>query len=147
MKAVFLAGRILFGGFFLYNGINHFRQRKSLAQYAGAKQIPAAEAGVTVSGLMMLAGGASILLGLKPKLGAAAIVAFLSGVSPLMHDFWNVDDPGQHMNDVINFSKNLALLGAALFLIGVEEPWPASIAASRRSAPQRVVDFARRLAA
>jgi putative oxidoreductase len=147
MKAVFLVGRILFGGFFLYSGIHHFLQRKSMAQYAGAKQIPAPEAGVTLTGVMMLAGGASILLGLKPKLGAAAIVAFLAGVSPVMHDFWHVDDPGQRMNEVINFSKNLALLGAALLLFGVEEPWPASLpAAHRRSGPQRVLDFTRRLA-
>lgn len=147
MKGVFLAGRILFGGFFLYNGINHFRKRKMLAQYAGARRIPAPEAGVTLTGVMMLAGGASILLGLKPKLGAAAIVAFLGGVSPLIHDFWHVDDPGQRMNEVVNFSKNLALLGAALLLFGVEEPWPASLPAKRRSGPQRVLDFTRRLAA
>jgi putative oxidoreductase len=147
MKAVFLVGRILFGGFFLYSGIHHFLQRKSMSQYAGAKQIPAPEAGVTLTGVMILAGGASVLLGLKPKLGAAAIVAFLAGVSPLMHDFWHVDDPGQRMNEVINFSKNLALLGAALLLLGVEEPWPASLPAARRSGAQRVLDFTRRLAA
>jgi putative oxidoreductase len=145
MKGAFLAGRILFGGFFVYNGINHFLKRKSIAQYAGAK-IPAPEAGVTLTGVIMLAGGASVVLGVKPKLGAAAIVAFLAGVSPLMHDFWHVDDPGQRMNDMINFSKNLALLGAALLLFGVEEPWPASLPAARRSGPQRVLDFTRRLA-
>ena len=147
MKAVFLVGRILFGGFFLYSGINHFRQRKSLAEYAGAKHIPAAEAGVLLTGAMLVAGGASVLLGLRPKLGAAAVAAFLSGVSPLVHDFWRVEDPGQHSNEMVNFSKNLALLGAALLLYGVNEPWPASVTAARRTKPQRVLDFARRLVA
>jgi len=32
-KTAFLLGRIMFGGFFLYNGINHLRQRKNLAQF------------------------------------------------------------------------------------------------------------------
>lgn len=31
MKAPFLIGRVLLGGFFLYNGINHFRQADTLA--------------------------------------------------------------------------------------------------------------------
>jgi len=32
MKAPFLIGRILFGGFFLYSGINHLRQRKGVEE-------------------------------------------------------------------------------------------------------------------
>jgi hypothetical protein len=44
-----------------------------------------------------------------------------------MHNFWSTEDPAQRMNDMINFSKNLALLGGALALMGVEEPWPASV--------------------
>jgi hypothetical protein len=33
------------------------------------------------------------------------------------------------MNDMINFTKNLALAGGAVALMGVEEPWPASVVA------------------
>jgi len=127
MKATFLLGRILFGGFFLYNGINHFKNLKMMSQYAGAKKIPAPEAAIALSGTLLTIGGASILLGLKPKIGAAAIVAFLAGVSPSMHDFWNAADPQQRQSDMIHFMKNLALLGAALSLMGIEEPWPASV--------------------
>src|SRR6516162_2682357 len=69
------------------------------------------QAGVVISGLMLVAGGASVALGLKPKLGSAALIAFLAGASPTMHDFWRAEDPGQRMAVLINFSKNLALLG------------------------------------
>ncbi len=31
------------------------------------------------------------------------------------------------MNDMINFTKNTALVGGAMALMGVEEPWPASV--------------------
>jgi uncharacterized membrane protein YphA (DoxX/SURF4 family) len=110
MKVPFLLGRLLFGGFFLYNGINHLKERKTLGQYAQSKNVPQPEAMVAASGVLLLAGGASILLGIKPKYGAAAIIGFLLGVSPVMH-----------------FSKNLALLGGALALMGVDEPWPASV--------------------
>jgi putative oxidoreductase len=127
MKAAFLIGRLVFGGFFLYNGINHLKERKQLGQYAGAKNVPMPEVAVTATGVALIAGGTSILLGVKPKLGAAAIAGFLAGVSPVMHNFWNVQDPNQRMNEMVHFSKNLALLGGALALMGMDEPWPASV--------------------
>lgn len=131
MKALFLAGRIAFGGFFLYNGINHFLHWKSMAQYAGAKNVPQSEAAVIASGALLVLGGTLVTLGIKPKLGAAAIIMFLASVSPAMHDFWNQEDPSQKMQDMIHFSKNMALLGSALALMGVEEPWPLSIPMDR----------------
>jgi uncharacterized membrane protein YphA (DoxX/SURF4 family) len=131
MKAAFLIGRLVFGGFFLYNGINHLKERKSLAQYAQTKNVPLADAAVAATGVVLMAGGASILLGVKPKLGTAAIAGFLAGVSPVMHDFWRINEPSQRMNEMINFSKNMALLGSALALMGVDEPWPASIPISQ----------------
>ncbi|HEU5412247.1 MAG TPA: DoxX family protein [Candidatus Angelobacter sp.] len=127
MKIPFLLGRIVFGGFFLYNGINHFKQRKSLAQYAKGKNVPLADIAVPATGAALMVGGSSILLGIKPKLGALAIIGFLASVSPTMHDFWKEQDPSQRMNDMINFGKNMALLGAAVALMAVEEPWPASV--------------------
>jgi putative oxidoreductase len=128
MKAVFLLGRLIFGGFFVYNGINHLKQQQGLSQYAGAKQVPNPELAVMISGIALLVGGGSVILGLKPRIGTLAIIGFLSTVSPVMHDFWRAQDPQQRQNDMIQFSKNMALLGAALALIGIEE-WPASIAA------------------
>jgi putative oxidoreductase len=127
MKVPFLLGRLLFGGFFLYNGINHLKQRKSFTQYAESKNVPQPELAVVGTGIALIAGGTSILLGVKPKLGTLAVLGFLAGVSPTMHDFWRIDDPNQRMNEMINFTKNLALAGAALALMGVEEPWPASV--------------------
>lgn len=127
MKLPFLLGRLAFGGFFLYNGINHLRNRKALAQYAGAKNIPAADIAVPATGALLLFGAASLLLGIKPKYGAAAIAGFLIGVTPFMHNFWKVEDANQRQGEMTNFTKNLALLGAAIALMGVEEPWPASV--------------------
>jgi uncharacterized membrane protein YphA (DoxX/SURF4 family) len=137
MKAAFLIGRLMFGGFFLYNGINHLKERKSMGQYAGAKNVPMPEALVAATGVMLIAGGASILLGVKPKAGAAAIAGFLVGVSPVMHNFWSEEDPGKRMNEMIHFSKNLALLGGAMALMGVEEPWPASVPLLQRNPMER----------
>lgn len=127
MRVPFLLGRLLFGGYFISAGINHFRQTHQLAQYAGSKNIPKPDLAVKATGAVLIAGGTSILLGIKPKLGTMAIIGFLAGVSPVMHDFWKQEQPEQRMNDMVNFTKNLALAGAAMALMGVEEPWPASL--------------------
>jgi hypothetical protein len=44
-----------------------------------------------------------------------------------MHDFWKQEQPEQRMTEMINFTKNMALVGGAMALMGVEEPWPASV--------------------
>lgn len=144
MKAPFLLGRLVFGGFFLYSGIHHFQDRKKLAQYAGAKKVPLPELAVTASGAALVAGGASILLGIKPKLGTLAIMGFLAGVSPIMHDFWGQQEPGRRQAEMVNFTKNMALLGGAMALMGVEEPWAASVPVAQPGALQRARRFARR---
>lgn len=131
-KSVQLAGRLIFGGYFLYNGINHFLEREPLVEYARSKGVQEPEAAVAGSGLLILAGGLSILSGAFPKLGAGLIAAFLLGVSPRMHAFWREHEPQQRMNEMVNFSKNMALVGASLLAAGQPQPWPASIAFHRR---------------
>ena len=143
MKAPFLLGRLVFGGFFLYNGVNHVLNHKQLAQYAAAKKIPLPEVAVAASGAAMIAGGGSILLGIKPKLGTMAVMGFLAGVSPLMHDFWSHEEPSQRQAEMINFTKNMALLGAALALMGVEEPWPASVPVGQPGTLEKIDEVAR----
>ena len=58
-----------------------------MAPYAESKGVPTPESAVRLSALPLILGGASLLLGVKPKLGALAIIGFLTGVSPVMHDF------------------------------------------------------------
>jgi uncharacterized membrane protein YphA (DoxX/SURF4 family) len=144
MKAPFLIGRLLFGGFFLYNGINHFKNRGQMAQYAASKGVPQSNAAVVATGALLVFGGASIITGMLPKLGTAAIAAFLGGVSPVMHDFWEVENDEQRMNQMIHFSKNTALLGADLALMSIPEPWTMSLPVARPSRLERVKKFARR---
>lgn len=147
MKAPFLLGRLFLGGFFLYNGINHLVNRDQLAQFTAAKGLPNAKAGVIATGAMLTIGGTSIVLGVKPKLGTAAIMAFLAGISPVMHDFWRRQDPSQRANEMAHFAKNIALLGAALALMGVDEPWSASVPVAQPSPLQRLTKVARRTVA
>jgi putative oxidoreductase len=122
--AALLAGRAMFGGYFLYNGINHFLNRESLVEYARSKGVPAPSVAVAASGLLILAGGLSILLGARPKVGAGLISTFLLAVSPQMHAFWKEREPGARMQETVNFTKNMALVGASLIASAHPDPWP-----------------------
>jgi len=132
MRPLFVLGRAMFGGFFLYNGINHLLHEKMMSQYAAAKGTPAPDAAVTVSGAMLIAGGLSVLAGIKPRQGLAAIIGFLIPVSLQMHRFWEEEDPEKRMAETIHFMKNMALVGAALTMLQINEPWPVSIDGARR---------------
>jgi putative oxidoreductase len=123
----FLIGRLLFGGLFVYNGLNHFQNRAAMTGYAAFKGVPAPAAAILLSGAWLLGGGLSVVLGVRPQIGLVMIAIFLLGVSPVMHNFWAVTDQNQRLNDFINFTKNMALLGAALMLLSIPSPWPYSL--------------------
>jgi putative oxidoreductase len=122
--ATWMIGRAIFGGYFLYNGLNHFRSRKMMVDYARSKGVPSPDLAVGTSGLMILAGGLSILTGAQPKVGAGLIATFLLGVSTQMHAFWKEREAQQWMNEMVNFTKNMALVGASLMIAAHPEPWP-----------------------
>lgn len=126
-STIFMIGRILFGGFFLFSGINHFRHVAAMAPYAVSKGVPAPKGAVIVSGVLILLGGLSVLLGFWPPIGALLIAIFLVVVTPKMHAFWKVSEPTQRMGEQINFMKNLALLGATLIIGIIPSPWPLSL--------------------
>src|SRR5262245_33564205 len=56
-----IAGRTVFGGYFLYNGINHFVNHEMMTEYARSKGVPAPAVAVAGSGLLLIAGGLSVL--------------------------------------------------------------------------------------
>jgi len=147
MKVPFLIGRVLFAGFFINSGISHLQKRKEMAEYARSKGVPEPELAVTLSALPLLAGGTSVLLGAKPKLGALALLGFLAGVSPVMHDFWRNQDPEERNNNMINFMKNMALAGGALALMGIDEPWQASVPLGKPTLADKARRLSRRIAA
>src|SRR5436189_4725803 len=120
-RAALMAGRLIFGGYFLYSGIHHFTDREMLIGYARSKGVTWPEAAVLGTGALLVVGGLSVLTGVKQKVGASLVTTFLTGVSPMMHDFWNVEDPGQRMNEMVNFTKNMALIGGAAFAAAVTD--------------------------
>jgi len=119
---VALLGRFLFALIFLMSSPMHFAHQT--IAYAASQGVPLASIAVPLSGIIALAGGLSILLGYRVRIGAWLIVLFLAAVTPMMHNFWTVADPMMHQLQFIMFMKNLSMIGAALFISQVGAgPW------------------------
>ena len=112
--AVVVLGRFFYVLLFLMAGPSHF-SRQTIA-YAAAQGVPLASIAVPLSGVLAMAGGLSILLGYRAKLGAWLIVLFLVPVTLMMHKFWAVQDPMMAQMHMGMFMKNVAMLGSALLI-------------------------------
>jgi uncharacterized membrane protein YphA (DoxX/SURF4 family) len=108
MKAVFLIGRLVFGGFFFVAGWNHLTHHAAMARMVARGGIPMPELAVIGSGLMILIVGASILLGWYPRTGCVLIAIFLAVVTPLAHNFWNTHTAAEQGEALNNFTFAIA---------------------------------------
>jgi putative oxidoreductase len=119
MDIIFIVGRILFALIFINSGFAHFAQREAMTGYAQFKKVPAAKLAVPLTGLMILVGGLSVVLGFWADFGALLLAAFLVVSAFMMHNFWTIDDANQKMNETVAFFKNLSMAGAALIIFAI----------------------------
>src|SRR4029077_6379706 len=80
--AVVVLGRFFFALIFLMAGVNHFS--KQSIGYAASANVPLAPIAVPLSGVLAIAGGLSILLGYRARLGGWLLVLFLVPVTLMM---------------------------------------------------------------
>ncbi len=119
MEFVMLIGRILFGLIFVSSGINHFTQTEGMTGYAQFKKIPSPKLAVQGSGLVLLLGGLSVILGVWADLGAIVLAVLLLVMAVTMHNYWTVSEPQAKQADMIGFWKNVSMAGGAIFMFAV----------------------------
>ncbi len=107
--------RALFAAIFLLAGPGHFKSA-TIAQ-AARMGVPFASLLVPASGVLSMVGGVSVLIGLRARVGAALLVAFLLPVTFAMHAFWSATDPQAAQIQMVMFLKNLALIGASMLIV------------------------------
>jgi putative oxidoreductase len=77
MDVVFLIGRILFGSLFVNSWVMaHLVGYRQGVQYAKSYNVPLAELGVPLTGVVAVLGGLSVILGVWGDLGALMIAGF-----------------------------------------------------------------------
>ena len=115
MNEVMLVGRSLFAFMFVMSGFNHLAKAEAMAGYAAYKKVPAPKLANLLSGVLMLLGGLSIILGVYADLGALVLAILLVAMAVKMHDFWNAQGEAKQP-EMIGFLKNISMAGGALFL-------------------------------
>ncbi len=120
-----LVGRLILAAIFLVSGLGKIGNWGGTAGYMAAKGMPLVSLFLLGAIVIEVLGGASIVLGLKARLGALALIVFLIPVTLIFHNFWAFE--GQAMQQqVIHFLKNLSILGGLLF-VAVYGAGPVSI--------------------
>ena len=108
-------------------GFNHFTNLGMLSGYAQSKGVPMPKEAVLLTGLMMFLGGIGILFGVYVELSILLLSVFLIVTTFTMHQYWKVTDQMTRMGEMVNFHKNLGLLGAILMLLAIPLPWALSL--------------------
>jgi len=107
---------ILLGLFFLLNGVNHFYNTHILKEYADKRSLIAPKLMVILSGILLVAGGATLISGYFITEGIIALCVFLAIASFTLHKFWAVKKREIIMLETMHFVKNWAILFELLYI-------------------------------
>ncbi|RDI71838.1 DoxX family protein [Halopelagius longus] len=106
-------GRLLFASGLATLALRNLTNLEGRIAYADAKGVPEADKLVPAASGLLFGGSIGIGLWKFPRLASASVATFLAGVTPVMHDFWAVDEESRG-EELTSFLQNMTLLGAAI---------------------------------
>lgn len=113
-----VAGRVSLAAIFLLSAVgNKIPNFDKVAEVMGQVGVPAPRLMLAGAIAFLLVGGASVVLGLYARFGAALLLAFLALATYYFHGFWRLEDAQAQQEQTIQFMKNLSMAGAMLFII------------------------------
>lgn len=117
MDELWLVGRILFAGVFVWAGISHLIDLDGSTRAAATRVAePAARFLTVASSIAYILGGLSVILGIWGDLGALLLIVTLIPVTFVGYTFWAERDPDVRRMQQALFLKNIALIGGAVLL-------------------------------
>lgn len=112
---LYLFGRFLLGGLFVFGGIEHFFVLPLLSGTMAARGVPAARTVLILGSLWQILFGVLLVVGLWLAPSAFALILFTLVASPIFLDYWNKSGP-ERANQRNAFLVNIALVGALLMV-------------------------------
>ena len=109
-------GRVGLAAIFLWSGYGKLVHMDGNIGYMKAFGVPAPELLIWPALLAELIGGAMLLVGLKARWAAVALIVFTLPATFIFHAYWGAP-ADQVMNAQIHFMKNLAILGGLLTVV------------------------------
>ena len=111
-----LLGRILIGVLFLVAGIMKAMNIAGTTAYMTRLGFPAPELMAYLSTIIELASGVLLIIGWQTRRVAWLLVVYVLIATGMAHRFWEYE-PAQRVNQINHFLKNLALIGAMLYIV------------------------------
>jgi len=112
-------GRILLAFMFILSGFGKIMGYAGTAGYMASKGMPLVAVLLPLTILTEVGGGILLAIGFKARWVALALAGFSILAGLVFHDFWNVTDAAQHMNQQINFLKNVSIAGGMLMVFSL----------------------------
>ena len=120
MDVVLIIGRVLYALIFIGSGMaGHLMAAGDTAAYAESRGVSNAKLLTQISGVLILAGGLGVALGILPDLAALGLAAYALITGVMVHHFWSDEDPMLRQVEMSMFMKNLALVGGGLIIFAV----------------------------
>ena len=114
---IMLAGRLLFGGYFVgVAGRAHIQQSSMMEGFAKSTGFPAAGIAGWPTGVWLEIGGLSVALGIWPDIGALMIALFAAVAASYFHRYWAIEDEMQKMTQQQLFGRNMVIIASSLFM-------------------------------
>lgn len=113
---ILLVGRLFFVVFYLNSTIFHLTKGQMAVGYATHMSMPLPLLAAWPSGLWLLAGSLSVVLGIWADVGALMLGLFVILAAAGFHRFWEIDDQEQRQAQKSNFLRNATYLGACLII-------------------------------
>ena len=114
---VTVLGRLLLCTIFLMaavgNKIPHFSATVKVMDSVG---IPAPQFMLIGAIVFLILGSVSVIVGYRARIGATLLLVFLALATYYFHNFWAIADPQAQQEQMIQFMKNLSMLGGALLI-------------------------------
>lgn len=112
-----LVARIFMSTIFLISGYGKLTGYAGQVDNLAAMGVPMAGFLIICAVVFEIGGGGLLLLGFKARIAAAALIVFTVLATLMFHAFWTFDEP-QRTAEMINFLKNLSIMGGLLMVVG-----------------------------
>ena len=111
-------GQIMIATIFLMSTVgNKIPNFNKVAGSMASDGVPMPQVTLVGAIVFLIAGSLSIIVGFKARIGATLLLVFLVLATYFFHDFWTLEDAQAKQDQMIQFMKNLALMGTMVFLM------------------------------
>ncbi len=116
LAPVRFVARALLGLAYIVLGWDAAREPGGRVGLVASLGVPRPALAVRLNGALMIGAGASLALGILPRLSALTLAASMVPTTLAGHPYWQEPDPNRRKGQRIHFLKNLSMIGGLLIV-------------------------------